>query len=414
VRDLRNKTVQALDYDNYFAYQVSEYGMSTQEMMDLMDKLNRQLYPLYRELHTYARYELADKYGAENVPQMLPAHWLPNRWGQGWSAMVSVEGADINAELGKKSAEELVTIAEDFYVSLGFDELPQSFYDKSSLYPLPKDADYKKNNHASAWHLDLKEDVRSLMSVETNEEWYETTHHELGHIYYFMQYSNPDVPILLRTGANRAFHEAIGSLMGLASMQKPYLSEIDILPRGSADNQTQKLLKEALNYAVFIPFSSGVMANFEQDLYADNLSKEQFNERWWQLKKTYQGIVPPSTRGPEFTDAASKTHIINDAAQYYDYAMSNIILFQLHDHIANEILNQDVHATNYYGSKEVGEFLSELMRPGATKDWRTLIKKTTGSEISAQPMLDYFAPLMEWLKKENEGRGYTLPEKPRI
>ena len=414
VRDLRNKTVQALDYDNYFAYQVSEYGMSTQEMMDLMDKLNRQLYPLYRELHTYARYELADKYGAENVPQMLPAHWLPNRWGQGWSAMVSVEGADVNAELGKKSAEELVTIAEDFYVSLGFDELPQSFYDKSSLYPLPKDADYKKNNHASAWHLDLKDDVRSLMSVEPNEEWYETTHHELGHIYYFMQYSNPDVPILLRTGANRAFHEAIGSLMGLASIQKPYLSEIDILPRGSADNQTQKLLKEALNYAVFIPFSSGVMANFEQDLYADNLSKEQFNERWWQLKKKYQGIVPPSTRGPQFTDAASKTHIINDAAQYYDYAMSNIILFQLHDHIANEILNQDVHATNYYGSKEVGEFLSELMRPGATKDWRKLIKETTGSEISAQPMLDYFAPLMEWLKKENEGRGYTLPEKPRI
>jgi len=414
VRDLRNKTVQALDYDNYFAYQVSEYGMSTQEMMDLMDKLNRQLYPLYRELHTYARYELADKYGAENVPQMLPAHWLPNRWGQGWSAMVSVEGADVNAELGKKSAEELVTIAEDFYVSLGFDELPQSFYDKSSLYPLPKYADYKKNNHASAWHLDLKDDVRSLMSVEPNEEWYETTHHELGHIYYFMQYSNPDVPILLRTGANRAFHEAIGSLMGLASMQKPYLSEIDILPRGSADNQTQKLLKEALNYAVFIPFSSGVMANFEQDLYADNLSKEQFNERWWQLKKKYQGIVPPSTRGPEFTDAASKTHIINDAAQYYDYAMSNIILFQLHDHIANEILNQDVHATNYYGSKEVGQFLSELMRTGATKDWRKLIKETTGSEISAQPMLDYFAPLMEWLKKENEGRGYTLPEKPRI
>jgi len=414
VRDLRNKTVQALDYDNYFAYQVSEYGMSTQEMMDLMDKLNRKLYPLYRELHTYARYELADKYGAENVPQMLPAHWLPNRWGQGWSAMVSVEGADVNAELGKKSAEELVTIAEDFYVSLGFDELPQSFYDKSSLYPLPKYADYKKNNHASAWHLDLKDDVRSLMSVEPNEEWYETTHHELGHIYYFMQYSNPDVPILLRTGANRAFHEAIGSLMGLASMQKPYLSEIDILPRGSADNQTQKLLKEALNYAVFIPFSSGVMANFEQDLYADNLSKEQFNERWWQLKKKYQGIVPPSTRGPQFTDAASKTHIINDAAQYYDYAMSNIILFQLHDHIANEILNQDVHATNYYGSKEVGQFLSELMRTGATKDWRKLIKETTGSEISAQPMLDYFAPLMEWLKKENEGRGYTLPEKPRI
>ena len=68
------------------------------------------------------------------------------------------------------------------------------------------------------------------MSAEPNAEWYETTHHELGHIYYYISYTNPEVPLLLRTGANRAFHEAIGSLMGLASMQKPYLEEIDILP----------------------------------------------------------------------------------------------------------------------------------------------------------------------------------------
>lgn len=414
VRDLRNQTVQELDYDNYFAYQVSEYGMTTEEMMNLMDRLNRELYPLFRELHTYARYELAEKYGADEVPEMLPAHWVPNRWGQDWNAMINVEGADLNAELNKKSAEELVQIAEDFYVSLGFEELPQSFYENSSLYPLPENADYKKNNHASAWHLDLKNDVRSLMSVEPNAEWYETTHHELGHVYYFMSYSNPDVPLLLRTGANRAFHEAIGSLMGLASMQKPYLERIGILPENTQTDQTKQLLKEALNYIVFIPFSSGVMSNFEHDLYAENLPKSEFNERWWELKRKYQGIAPPSERDSTYTDVASKTHIINDAAQYYDYAMSNIILFQLHDYIANEILNQDVYATNYYAEPSIGEFLSKLMRTGATKDWRKLIKDMTGSEISAEPMLDYFAPLMEWLKKENEGREYTLPEEPVI
>ncbi|MBN2732663.1 MAG: M2 family metallopeptidase [Balneolaceae bacterium] len=414
VRDLRNQTVQALNYDNYFAYQVSEYGMTTEEMMNLMDRLNRELYPLFRELHTYARYELAEKYGVDEVPEMLPAHWVPNRWGQDWNAMINVEGADLNAELNKKSGEELVQIAEDFYVSLGFEELPQSFYEKSSLYPLPDSVDYKKNNHASAWHLDLEDDVRSLMSVEPNAEWYETTHHELGHVYYFMAYSNPDVPLLLRTGANRAFHEAIGSLMGLASMQKPYLESIGILSEDTQTNQTKQLLKEALNYIVFIPFSSGVMSNFEHDLYAENLPKSKFNERWWELKRKYQGIAPPSKRDSTYTDAASKTHIINDAAQYYDYAMSYIILFQLHDHIANEILNQDVHATNYYAKPGVGQFLSNLMRPGATKDWRKLIKDMTGSEISAEPMLNYFDPLMEWLKKENEGREYTLPEEPAI
>lgn len=33
LRDLRNKTVQALGYHDYFTYQVSDYGMKTDEMM---------------------------------------------------------------------------------------------------------------------------------------------------------------------------------------------------------------------------------------------------------------------------------------------------------------------------------------------------------------------------------------------
>jgi peptidyl-dipeptidase A len=37
---------------------------------------------------------------------------------------------------------------------------------KSSLYPVAPDAGFKKNTHASAWHIDLDRDVRSLMSVE--------------------------------------------------------------------------------------------------------------------------------------------------------------------------------------------------------------------------------------------------------
>ncbi|MDX1672490.1 MAG: M2 family metallopeptidase, partial [Balneolaceae bacterium] len=351
IRDLRNQTVQALGYEDFFAYQVSDYDMTSEEMLELMKQINRELYPLYRELHTYTRYYLAERYGMEEVPEMLPAHWLPNRWGQDWNAIVAVEGADIDTELGKKSAEDLVQISEEFYVSLGFDELPPVFWEKSSLYPLPPDADYKKNNHASAWHLDLDEDVRSLMSVEPNQYWYETTHHELGHIYYFISYSNPEVPLLLRDGANRAFHEAIGSLMGLASMQQPYLEEIGVMPMDVETDQTQSLLKEALNYIVFIPWSAGVMTEFEHSLYGENLPMDEFNDRWWELKRQYQGIAPPDQRGFEYADAASKTHIINDAAQYYDYALSYLILFQMHDHIAGNILDQDLHSSNYSGSE---------------------------------------------------------------
>jgi peptidyl-dipeptidase A len=410
LRRLRNETVKALGYNDFFTYQVSEYGMGTDDMMDMMKKLNQELRPLFRELHTYARYELAKKYGAKEVPDYIPADWLPNRWAQDWSSMVTVEGLDLDGILKTKTKEWIVTEGEDFYKSLGFAALPPSFWEKSSLYPYAENSKVKKNNHASAWHMDLDKDVRSLMSVEPNSEWFETSNHELGHIYYYMTYTNPDVPPLLRGGANRAYHEAMGSLMGLAAMQKPFLVNKGLVDANAKTDEVQNLLKEALNYAVFIPFAAGTMSEFEKSLYTDNLSEDQFNKKWWELVKKYQGVVPPADRGEEYCDAATKTHINDDAAQYYDYALSYVILFQLHDHIAKKILKQDPRATNYYGNKEVGNFLRDIMYPGASKDWREVLKEKTGDDLNAKAMLSYFEPLMKHLKEVNKGRKYTLPE----
>ncbi len=410
LRDLRNKTVQGLGYKDFFEYQVSDYGMTTQEMIDMLQQFNKELYPLYRELHTYARYEYAKKYGVKDVPDLLPAQWLPNRWGQDWGSLVDVKGINLDSALKTKDAEWIVKQGERFYVSIGFPELPKTFWERSDLYPAPKGANYKKNNHASAWHMDYDQDVRSLMSVEPNSEWYETAHHELGHIYYYLSYSNPDVPILLREGANRAYHEALGSMMGMAAMQKPFIENLNLIPKNTKSDEMQTLLKEALNYVVFIPFSTGTMSMFEHDLYANNLPADQFNKRWWELAAQYQGIAPPTIRGEEYCDAATKTHINNDAAQYYDYALSFVLLFQVHDHIAKQILHQDPHATNYYGNKEIGKFIAEIMKPGASSDWRKLLKEKTGSDLSAKAMLEYFAPLMDYLKEANKDRKYTLPE----
>jgi peptidyl-dipeptidase A len=410
LRNLRNQTVQALGYHDFFTYQVSDYGMTTDEMMRTMDRLMKELYPLYRELHTWMRYELAKKYGLTEVPDYLPAHWLPNRWAQDWSSVVTVKGINLDSVLHNKKPEWIVKDAEDMYVSLGYNKLPETFWEKSSLYPYPADSAVKKNNHASAWHMDLDKDVRSLMSVEPNAEWFETAHHELGHIYYYMTYTNPDVPPLLRQGANRAYHEAIGTMMGLAAMQKPFLVGRGLIPANVQTDSIQSLLKEALNSVVFIFFSSGTMSNFEKAMYVDSLPADQFNAKWWELAKKYQGVVPPSNRGEEYCDAATKTHINDDPAQYYDYALSYVILYQLHNYIAKNILHQDPRATNYYGHKEIGDFLKKIMRPGASKDWKQVLKESTGDELNAKAMLDYFQPLVSWLHEQNKGRKYTLPE----
>lgn len=409
LRDLRNRVVQALDYPDYFTYEVSDYDMSTAEMLALTENLNRQIRPLYRELHTWARYELARRYNAP-VPALIPAEWLPNRWGQDWSALVQVQGVNVDDALKSRTAESVVRASEDFYVSLGFPRLPQSFWQQSSLYPLPANAPYKKNTHASAWHLDLAEDVRSLMSVEPNQYWWETSHHELGHVYYYVAYSRPEVPLVLRRGANRAYHEGIGSMIGLASSQRRFLAGRGLIPATTQANQMQQLLKEALNYVVFMPWSAGVMTRFEHDLYVNNLPPDRWNARWWELTRQYQGIAPPATRGEQFADGLTKTHINDDPGQYYDYALSFAILFQLHNHIARTIIGQDPRDTDYFGNRNVGQFLNALMAPGSSRPWRDVLRETTGQELDAQAMMDYFAPLYDWLREQNRGRTHTLPD----
>jgi len=258
--------------------------------------------------------------------------------------------------------------------------------------------------------MDLAGDVRSLMSVEPNADWYGTSHHELGHVYYYMMYSNPDVPPVLRRGANRAYHEGIGTLMELASGQRRFLANRGVIGQDAKPDSIQTMLKEALQYVVFMPFSTGTMTRFEHELYSKNLPPDQFNSKWWELAARYQGIAPPEPRGEQFADALTKTHINDDPGQYYDYALSQALLFQLHNHIATNILKQSPYDTDYFGSRAVGDFLKALMAPGASRPWRDVLRETTGQELNAQAMVRYFAPLHSWLTEQNKGRTYTLPE----
>ncbi len=411
LRDLRNQSVTPLGYKDFFAYMTSEYGMSTDDMIALTHSMITDVWPLYRELHTWARYTLAEKYH-QPVPDYIPADWLPNRWGQDWSPMVDVKGLNIDNYLKAKGAAWIPREAEKFYMSIGFDSLPQSFWEKSSLFPVPADAGYKKNTHASAWHMDNDKDIRSLQSIAANTEWWATCLHEFGHVYYYQSYSNPNVPIVLRSGANRGYHEAFGTMMGLASLQKPFLSGLGMIDSNVETDDTMKMLSEALQYIVHLPWGSGTMTEFEHALYSDNLSIDQFNAKWWALVKNIQGIVPPELRGEEYCDAATKTHINDDPAGYYDYSIANVLLFQFHTYIADSILHQDPHATNYWGNKGVGDFLKKVMAPGASVDWREHLQNCIHSDMSAKPMVDYFSPVMSYLKRVNAGRKCTLPEKP--
>ena len=58
-----------------------------------------------------------------------------------------------------------------------------------------------------------------------------------------------------------------------------------------------------------------------------------------------------------------------------------------------------LHRCSFYGNKEVGQRLNAMLAMGASKPWPDALEAFTGSrEMSAKPMLEYFAPLQAWLR----------------
>src|SRR5438067_2794514 len=249
LRNLRNGVAKEMKYPDYFSLEVAAYGITTDEMLKMLEDWMATLRPLYLQLHTWTKYKLAEKFH-EPVPKKIPAHWVNNRWAQEWPGLV--EAANIDKYFEGRKPEWIIKTAEQFYTGLGFSPLPQSFWEKSDLYPVPPGDKRKKNTHASCWHVDLENDIRSLQSIESNANWFFTAHHDLGHGYYFKAYTRPEVPYLLRLGAAPGFHEGVGELISLASSQVPYLQSRGVLPHEFNADKTAFLLDDAL--ARSVPF----------------------------------------------------------------------------------------------------------------------------------------------------------------
>ncbi len=408
--ELADQGARELGYADLGAMWRSNYDLAPDAFAAELDRLWGQVRPLYESLHCYVRSKLSEHYGAEVVPASgpIPSHLLGNIWAQQWANiydLVAPADADPGYDLTELlegadyDAEKMTATGEAFFTSLGFAPLPATFWERS-LFVKPRDREVVC--HASAWDIDNVEDLRIKMCIEINAEDFNTIHHELGHNFYQRSYNQ--LPFPLRDSANDGFHEAIGDAIAL-SVTPAYLQQLGLLAeQPPASKDIGLLLNQALDKVAFLPFGL-LIDQWRWQVFSGAVGPEEYNAAWWELREKYQGVSPPAVRTEDDFDPGAKYHVPGNTP-YTRYFLAHILQFQFHRAMcALAGYEGPLNRCTVYGSAEAGAKLNEMLTLGASRPWPDALEVLTGQrEMDATAILDYFAPLQEWLDGQNAGK----------
>ena len=452
--ELVNEGAREMGYADAGQMWRSGYDMPAEQVVSETDRLWDQVKPLYDQLHCYTRSKLVAEYGADKGQVeggLIPAHLAGNMWQQDWSNLWEMvqpyPGAgslDITAALEKqhqanlskargglpagasaeqrfmaqraaelKTAQDMTRQAEQFYTGLGMPALPDSYWANTQFI---KPLDRNVVCHASAWDMNMggadgkSPDVRTKMCITPTEETFTTIYHELGHIYYDLAYNVQ--PPLFQGGANDGFHEAIGDTIVLAMTPK-YLHSIGLVDATAESKEAtiNAQMRMAMSGVSFLPFGL-LIDRWRWGVFDGSITPDNYNKAWWDLKATYQGVAPATPRGEEFFDAGAKYHVPGNTP-YLRYFLARIYQYQFYKGLCDAAgYTGPLHECSFYGNEEAGRKFWAMLTKGASQPWQATLKEVTGSEaLDAGPLLEYFAPLQQWLGEQNAGQqcGWTSP-----
>lgn len=407
--ELANRGARELGFDDTGAMWRSKYDLPPDDFSREVERLWQQVQPLYRSLHAYVRHRLSETYGADRVPESgpIPAQFLGNMWAQTWDGIYPIlappdetKPFDLTRALVDRGTtpEQMVRYGERFFVSLGLDPLPASFWERSML-TRPRDREVVC--HASAWDLDYVDDIRIKMCTEITEEDFQTVHHELGHNYYQRAYAHQ--PFLFRDSAHDGFHEAVGDMVGL-SVTPEYLAQVGLEGPGPPQDDTGLLLRRALEKVAFLPFGL-VVDQWRWKVFSGEIGPADYNRTWWEMRTRYQGIAPPVPRTEDEFDPAAKYHVSANVP-YMRYFLAHLLQFQFHRALVKVAgATGPLHRASIYGSRAAGDRLRAMLEMGMSREWPDALEQIAGErQMDASGLLEYFAPLQRWLDEQNRGR----------
>lgn len=171
----------------------------------------------------------------------------------------------------------------------------------------------------------------------------------------------------------------------------------------------------ALERVAFLPFGL-LIDKWRWDLFNGNTEEKDWNKAWWQLREKYQKVRAPTPRDESFFDPGAKFHVPADS-QYIAYFVAHILQFSFYKSLCIEAREYDpanpsdnpLYKCDYFNNEAAGNKLRAGLELGMSKHWSDALEELTGSpEISADALLEYFAPLYDFLKEENRKKKIEM------
>uniref|UniRef100_A0AAZ3S3H7 Angiotensin-converting enzyme n=1 Tax=Oncorhynchus tshawytscha TaxID=74940 RepID=A0AAZ3S3H7_ONCTS len=416
--DLKNEAAKLNDYEDYGDYwrsnyetiDDSPYNYARGQLMTDVRRIYKEILPLYKELHAYVRSKLQAKHPEHIHPEGgLPAHLLGDMWGRFWTGLYPIstpfpEKTDIdvtNAMIAQKwPKDRLFQEAEKFFMSVGLYKMFDNFW-KDSMLEKPTDG-RKVVCHPTAWDMGNREDFRIKMCTEVNMDHFLTAHHEMGHNQYQMAYRN--LSYLLRDGANEGFHEAVGEIMSLSAATPKHLKALGLLPDDFVEDKETEinfLMKQALTIVATLPFTY-MLEEWRWQVFLGTIPKDQWMQRWWEMKRDMVGVVEPLPRDETYCDPPALFHVSGDYS-FIRYFTRTIYQFQFQKALCEAAGHSGaLFKCDITNSTAAGDKLRTMLEFGRSKSWTRALETISGNpKMDSAPLLDYFKDLHIWLIEEN-------------
>lgn len=274
--------------------------------------------PAYQQLHAFVRHELLKKYGSNVVDANgpIPDHLFEQVLAQAWKEDSVIEAYFPFKELPpydgfvkNYDAKKVLQEAQQFYKSLGFPELDETFV-KDQL----KEHDDETSNvgDCRADIFDLTPKVYMKYCPKVDFRKFMQMHGYISRIYY--AHEKKHLPAYFFNSYDLEY--PVGEAVILSACTPKHLQAIDLAKDFKFINKTlmNRLFRMGIHTILNVPLFF-VHSKVVHDLLNNTVDMEGANKHYWKLMQQYVGTEPPVDREEGFIDFPYKFYL--DLEQNY-------------------------------------------------------------------------------------------------